>query len=1597
MNRIYRLIWNTTLACWVVASEHTRSRGKRTRTGRSLLAAAALALTLPALADEGSPPLPEEGMAEEVEVALLRWYGDPMLRSSGLEVTPDATPSFFNRQLSAIVNDTHFQASRLSGENSLVLGSRSSVTGNRSTALGNEIVIVGGGHTAVGSKVLTSGKDTVGMGINAAAHGDGNVAIGAGAEADTAEDTLAGIHAVALGAYAKAGSPGWTGAVAIGGETLATHDATALGYKANAQNYGAMALGRESVGNGIGAIALGRYSNAQADDAIAIGDRAQALRFSSVALGGGAKAQGGKAVAIGTGALVLTEGGTHGVALGVGARAGTAGWSGGTALGGAAAADYDGVAVGHEARATAVGSVAIGRGALADAADTVSVGNASHKRRIVNVADGALTSTSSETVTGKQLFSTNQNVSTALNTANVAKTTADAAKVDATDALNKATLVSGLIGQVSATGNVRVGAENTGAVLDVRNKVNANRTVSGVADGVLSAASSEAVSGKQLYSTNQNVTTATNTANVAKTTADAAKVDATDALNKATLVSGLIGQVSATGNVRVGAENTGSVLDVRNKVNVNRTVSGVADGALSAASSEAVSGKQLFATNQNVTTAATTANLAKITADAAQIDATAALEKASLVSGLIGEEGPAGAVRLGGENTGSVLNVRNKNDADRTLSGVADATLAAISNEAVTGRQLFATNQNVTTATNTANLAKTAAESAQVDATTALDKATLVSGLIGQEGSDGQLYLGAENSGFVMDVRNKNSGTRTITGLAAGHLDTTSTEAVNGAQLHATNQQVEVQSIAIAGNRRDIGSNRDGLAELRDAFDKYVPDLSGVVKFSDDFSIVDLDGAGVTGMAEGTVVKDSTDAVNGAQLHATNERVSSIEHQQRFQRVGAKDTSNPAQAGVYGVALGADANAAGEGSTAIGSFATALGVNSVALGRGSHVGLVGEDSFALGTRTRVGAAGGLAVGADSVVLENADRSVALGVDSIAGEAETISVGNNGLKRRVVNIGRGVKGDDASAISQLSDAVSIFGAGASVDSLGNIVEPNYVLQSGQFNNVGDALTSLDSNLLDQRGELDALDARYQEWSGGEGQVRFNADRSVVDFGGATLTGVSAGTVSIDSTDAVNGAQLYGTNDRVGELEHQRQYVQIGTDELSRPAFAGELAVAVGGDAKALVEGATAIGSYSNAHAVNSVALGRGSYVAAQAEDGFAVGSRSNALAQGALSIGASTMVMKDAKHAVALGYSSIATEANTLSLGNDHLKRRIVNVGKGINPDDATTVAQLRGTLSALGGGATLDAGGNVVAPRYKLHSGEYSNYGDALSALDNSVVDGKRDLDSLDTRFQRLFQESPSANTDGVGRLSLGGAQGMVLGNVANGLIGQGSRDAVNGGQLWAVQQDLQGQIDAIGDDAGSQSDTPVALQSRPARSAGEPGTGVQGQPIAAADTGAGTPVAQEPSAQDPVVRADGDDAVAVGSEGKERAVRHVAEGRANTDAVNVRQLNDAVERANEYTDNAVAGVNKRLEHMDKRINRMAAMSSAQSAMAMNTAGLQTANRLGAGVGYSEGESAMSVGYQRVLNERGSATFSLNGAFTNSGEKSVGMGVGIGW
>ena len=62
--------------------------------------------------------------------------------------------------------------------------------------------------------------------------------------------------------------------------------------------------------------------------------------------------------------------------------------------------------------------------------------------------------------------------------------------------------------------------------------------------------------------------------------------------------------------------------------------------------------------------------------------------------------------------------------------------------------------------------------------------------------------------------------------------------------------------------------------------------------------------------------------------------------------------------------------------------------------------------------------------------------------------------------------------------------------------------------------------------------------------------------------------------------------------------------------------------------------------------------------------------------------------------------------------------------------------------------------------------------------------------------------------------------------------------------------------------------------------------------------------------------------------------------------------------------------------------------------MATSAAGIRTQNRVGVGVGFQNGESALSVGYQRAISDR--AVITVGGAFSGD-ETSVGLGAGFGW
>jgi len=439
-------------------------------------------------------------------------------------------------------------------------------------------------------------------------------------------------------------------------------------------------------------------------------------------------------------------------------------------------------------------------------------------------------------------------------------------------------------------------------------------------------------------------------------------------------------------------------------------------------------------------------------------------------------------------------------------------------------------------------------------------------------------------------------------------------------------------------------------------------------------------------------------------------------------------------------------------------------------------------------------------------------------------------------------------------------------------------------------------------------------------------------------GTVISNVAAGEVSEDSTDAVNGSQLFETNERVTVVEGR-------VDDLD--------------DRVGDIEGVAANAVVYDSEDKDTVTFG--------GEEG----TRLSNVADGAVT--ASSM--------------------------------------------DAINGRQLYGALDStaqiLGGGATVTAFGTLSAPTYMIQGLSYFSVGDALGALDAQI--------SLLGQRVGAMENGPATVNTGNARVAVGGAEdggddaavGESTDAVAIGANAAANSDSgvAIGGNAYA-----HGPNDtAIGGNARVLADGSTAVGANASISAAATNAVAMGEG-ASVSAASGTAIGQgaSVSAEGAVALGQGSVAnrantVSVGSAGNERQVTNVAAGTQATDAVNVAQLEStatqAVSTANAYTDQKFAAWNdsfsayqsqleQRFTDQDRRIDRQGAMGAAMLNMATSAAGIRTDNRVGVGVGYQGGQSALSIGYQRALSDR--ATLTIGGAFSGD-EKSVGVGAGFGW
>ena len=312
----------------------------------------------------------------------------------------------------------------------MALGTATKASGFNSLAMMRQSAAEGEFSTALGTASWAKGNGSFAMGYSATAKADQSIAIGAAetiklpgqqhgtpsAQYNANGNTVTeGVRSLAFGtkartstaaadsmAFGSSSSTGGANAVAMGYSANASaENAFAIGNTAQSSAQNAVAMGKSANASGVSSFAMGSSSNAAGADAIAMGSSSQAKLSNSIALGGNAKSLGADALALGGAANASKDGA---IAIGKEAKANNTNT---TAIGlGATVTGTNSMAIGTNAVAESNNSLALGtgtevRGALVNgfsaftnqqnnnvANGVVAVGNVGSERRIINVAGG---------------------------------------------------------------------------------------------------------------------------------------------------------------------------------------------------------------------------------------------------------------------------------------------------------------------------------------------------------------------------------------------------------------------------------------------------------------------------------------------------------------------------------------------------------------------------------------------------------------------------------------------------------------------------------------------------------------------------------------------------------------------------------------------------------------------------------------------------------------------------------------------------------------------------------------------------------------------------------------------------------------------------------------------------------------------------------------------------------------------------------------------------------------------------------------------------------------------------------------------------------
>ncbi len=455
-------------------------------------------------------------------------------------------------------------------------------------------------------------------------------------------------------------------------------------------------------------------------------------------------------------------------------------------------------------------------------------------------------------------------------------------------------------------------------------------------------------------------------------------------------------------------------------------------------------------------------------------------------------------------------------------------------------------------------------------------------------------------------------------------------------------------------------------------------------------------------------------------------------------------------------------------------------------------------STALGWNAGVAASatGGLALGGGSSVT--ASGSIALGYLSVADRINTVSVGSSAFQRAITNMAAGTADTDAVNLAQLKAnaqaTANALGGGAAVSASGAITAPSYSIGGTNYSNVGAAMTNLDgrttSNATAIAGNTTAITNVTNRVGTAETNITtLQGDVSTAKTNITTLQGdVSTaktnitnlqGDVATNSTSITNLTTTLN-NGSVGLVQQDAttNAITVAGDKAgSSVNFAG-----MGGAARTLtgVADGQAANDAVNVRQLQSAgvldsngnALDVLSYDAGSSKSritlGGAGGTQIKNVADGtdngdAVNLGQlkkTGLVDGSGNTLDAVTYD--AGSRTRVTFGDVGAPVVLSNVAAGAAATEAVNVGQLRGVVSALGGGADIDASGKVIAPTYTVNNASYNSVNDALQGLAGTIDQNGNRLTVVEKITNNGSGNSQLATSGGSGNAAIASGKDAV-------------------------------------------------------------------------------------------------------------------------------------------------------------------------------------------------------------------------------------------